>query len=1689
MLPFSRMNGTGDKNSKDNHTISDSSSSFMELTVSKLRKQRAALLDKDSQHAKYEQLAHRLESASACCVCGFCLAYSSWDPSQLGKHAAAEHNAVESVCPYCLTQVPAADIGEHQLRHFSAATAQDLYPCPHCSAYLEDKTAFLDHCHGLHSGRMEDCACGCCGQVFGSAVQLAAHLEESVRPLYHCEVPGCLVKSASKLAVQRHLAKRHPSQPATAIASIDYLACAARPVSYLSLPPLADPPSASLTVKSDAADPEKPAGPPVFGLRCPACQFATVDWGKFLRHLCSDCRGSGFARQSDDAGEAGASVVAYTLCHCSECGAAATDAALILEHIASAHPDSPEATLLQEDIRTSRVMLAKTLVEELPPPPPPPPQPQPQQQQQLLQLVRKRPLDEQPSSALASLISASPAAANAAAAGPATADGTKVPRLDVSSETTEYVSFPFHEEAYRAARPATAATETLIAKMKLFCGYRVKILGRENQRRIPECPECKRAFPYGLGDFKRHLLSVHLGIPRDTVRDCLKFTQPVPGSNKAGAITLVRKSEPENERSLPRPVRIDAFRHRVPLPYSTAVLRQLTQHFSRESQEYLIAKMATYSTLYVIVDARNGKKYLCGSCNYASPHALADVRKHILGAHCGISTKHFRYCLQASRLDPAEYTLLSDDKLIRLAREFVRVRQSDPRAAGSSEDAEDVMMLDPDAAAVLEPPSSLSQQLKPPSTPSSVDGVPAAGSAVTASSSTGFTDTAGKGAMLHFGQNPSHFEEADGVDEEEVINLPFSEAVLRHLLRDASDRPHQDSLVAKMRAYSKYQLVRQIARGKTVAYKCICGRVFHTVRRPGNSVRPSTLADARRHVMGVHARISHEMLTTCCQASRISRENNWHLYADEMLLRLANERPAKASTNFASAPRSLDDSALSNQNSRLDESGCGPGEDSCSMLTGESQQRGDDAGKKQQQPEFSSLLYSSHPVWPGETGKLLKSSSSAALGLIADSEHRAAASSPTASPAGASSAGGLSTSTPTMLGGGLGRSEPPIQPHEVATQEQRLASLRVLEEEGELERAVELPYSFSALQVLIEGACDSETMEILREKMEYYSTYKVAVTRTVSDNKRVFRCSGCSASSPHGMGDIRKHILGVHAKVPDRFKTACLHASRLSRDDNRLLPDPLLIQLARLKWKGTVGPNEEKLGRGGAATEALSAVSSAAAVSAAAAASTASYDAAFPSMVPLRPARAASSGTPAASVSPASATGSIAASPNKGLRIKIKTTGAGSDQELVTSVASADEPGEDAEDSTSSSAGVPPEMQCSSDRPQIPTTCFVIQADESEKPLPPGRCQFTCSWCEFGSHNVGPVRGHIVRDHLRIPGHKCSVCGKLYAVRNHVFRHHLLEHPQREFHLLQYSAYRYAMNRVDVKPSSQAKRILQRSAAAIAAAKTRREAAAAAAAAAASAAASASGNSSSGSRKRPRSMSEEEDQEQDDEEEDYEDGADNGVNDEEAGEAGDDEEGNEEEADEEDYADDAEMQIIEDDGAEEDGEDGEAEEEAGDEEGEDEEEEEAETEAQEDDEEQDDEEEGAETAAAQPASVMVNGKELLLMPDSLDRAVDPAPLAKCWVVRKRGNFGGVTYHCSVCTSSSSSLNSLKDHIVQYHLGVFPHHCHLCRRSYWSREVLDTHFTEAHPGDRPKTRPPQAYRDAIQGLPIRAPGGK
>ncbi|PAA89502.1 hypothetical protein BOX15_Mlig027039g1 [Macrostomum lignano] len=502
-------------------------------------------------------------------------------------------------------------------------------------------------------------------------------------------------------------------------------------------------------------------------------------------------------------------------------------------------------------------------------------------------------------------------------------------------------------------------------------------------------------------------------------------------------------------------------------------------------------------------------------------------------------------------------------------------------------------------------------------------------------------------SQLHFGQNASHFEAAEGVDEEEEISLPFSESALVLLLKDQCSEPEQRAeLMRKMRAYSDYRLVRQMRRGRTVAYKCQCGRVFHTIRRPNATVRPSTLADARRHVMGVHARIGHDLLTVCCQASRISRENNWRLYPDQMLLRLATERPGRV----AAILRSFD---------------------------------GEDSGA-----EFPSLLYS--PASPASVMPL-----------------------------------------PQL----------PIQPHEEATEEQRLSTLMSLTE-SELERVIDLPYSWSALQTLMNGICDQNTLAVLRTKMDYYSTYKVAVTR--HSNRRAFRCSGCSAISPHGMGDIRKHILGVHAKVPDRYKTTCMHASRLSRDDNRLLPDQLLLHLARLKWKGTTSTTRRKTGRQTANN---------------------SRSSGFLLDESSKPDRKQRQGclTPGKSPTPACA--------------------------------------EAAEQPEGDSDGEPVEMKPTRDRPPIPESHHVIKVIASAVDGASAEDTYRCSLCSLTATSAGLIRGHIVRHHLSIPGHKCTLCGRLYGLRRHVFRHHMLAHPGREFHLLQYSPYRYAMNRVGVKCS------------------------------------------------------------------------------------------------------------------------------------------------------------------------------------------------------------------------------------------------------------------------------------------------
>ncbi|KAA0183441.1 Zinc finger C2H2 [Fasciolopsis buskii] len=526
----------------------------------------------------------------------------------------------------------------------------------------------------------------------------------------------------------------------------------------------------------------------------------------------------------------------------------------------------------------------------------------------------------------------------------------------------DLVSFPFDEDKFRAdlsnhIRPPVV--DRLVVKMRQFSSYVVRILGKENHRRIPVCPECGKVFPYGLGDFKRHLLTVHLEVPREYLKDCLRFTYLPKSEEKFQEV-----QEQLAMRQM-RPRMVEPGRRCVPLPYSIAILRRLIGQLPVSTREFLEQKMQLYSGLSVTVDTRGGyRRYKCNHCTYSSPHALADVRKHILGSHCGISTKHFRHCLQASRLDPVEFTLFSDEKLARLAKEFLNRRHGSdagktesrsPSPAGSCGRNGGGNEFSSSVSSNSTPPvvDSRSQdtyvsrfttmvpgsktpvtvRIRPPVPP---DNSMANECSMASSSSIGSPVAGQNTGTDHCSpapQSPPESPESEedfpattsvdhldlatlpsipgleGADRVVDLPLPFSEPVLRKLLDSAGATESQTKdILAKMQVYSTYTMTRICRGDRTLAFRCPCGRLFVTTRQPDSGIRAATLADSRRHVMGVHARISHDVITICCQASRITRDYDFELYSDEMLLRLAMERPIKlnsSSANYsASAPLS-----------------------------------------------------------------------------------------------------------------------------------------------------------------------------------------------------------------------------------------------------------------------------------------------------------------------------------------------------------------------------------------------------------------------------------------------------------------------------------------------------------------------------------------------------------------------------------------------------------------------------------------------------------------------------------------------------------------------------------------------------------------------------------------------------------------
>ncbi|CAH8497501.1 unnamed protein product [Heterobilharzia americana] len=591
------------------------------------------------------------------------------------------------------------------------------------------------------------------------------------------------------------------------------------------------------------------------------------------------------------------------------------------------------------------------------------------------------------------------------------------------------VSFPFDECKFRSElstqlRPHII--DLLVSKMKQFSSYFVRILGKENHRRIPVCPECDKVFPYGLGDFKRHLLTVHLEVPREHLKDCLRFTYLPKSEEKFQEV-----QEQIAMRQM-KPRVLEAGRRRVPLPYSIRILRR----FKNESNGA--------NSTPIPPDFRN-----------SDPLTSADLSSsHINGnlSLCQPSMSPFE-C-------GAEHQTTSSNTNSELA-----------------------------------------------SLPS-IPGI-------------------------------------EGADRVVDLALPFSEPVLRHLL-ESSGAPerHIEDIVGKMRVYSTYKMSRICRNDRTIAFRCPCGRLFITTRQPDSKIRAATLADSRRHVMGVHARIPNVFITICCQASRITREYDFQIYPDDMLLRLAMDRPIKLNNLPVPAPSDVN---TSNTNGRSSSN---------------------NFSKPLKELAPYPIVATIAPQQPINTNSVSSSPRTQILDVgEADSVSEGT---DTGGTSGSINHDESFTKYENSENDDNKESSD-IDPKRVQKEpEDPLAQLNAVQASGseEVERVIDLPYSSEALKTLVQGYCPPNFFPVLEAKMGVYSSLKVYITRR--RGRRYFCCSGCSSSSPHGMGDIRKHILGVHAKVPERYKAAAMHCSRLSREDNTLLPNHVLLHLAKMKWKGTV---------------------------------------------------------------------------------------------------------------------------------------------------------------------------------------------------------------------------------------------------------------------------------------------------------------------------------------------------------------------------------------------------------------------------------------------------------------------------------------------------------------------------------------
>ncbi|CAH8568103.1 unnamed protein product [Dicrocoelium dendriticum] len=644
-------------------------------------------------------------------------------------------------------------------------------------------------------------------------------------------------------------------------------------------------------------------------------------------------------------------------------------------------------------------------------------------------------------------------------------------------------------------------------------------------------------------------------------------------------------------------------RQHVQLAYSYAVFKRLLEAYQVPMAErtQLVNRMNHYARMYVIMDVLvpggAQKRFSCPICMYTSVHSLADIRKHIMGSHCGISTKRFRLCLRASRHDTTTYRLHTDERMIRFVDDHRRrqLQMAGKQVADSSVSVDSDCELRTTSkcsipngqfceSTQLANPHSHAQSQEDPGTRAieletqidrdidrthetlQICNIRSLSCNQTPSPDTA-SGTSPYDCATVIANNilNAHSDETLYRNEEfrRRIDLPFSANVLRTLLEREGMEDQLDDLLKRMQVYSSHHLT-VISRGNRIhAYICVCGRRFAVIRDDlDNDNRPASLADCRRHILGVHARVPQELLTLCCQASRISKESGYKLYSDSSLVALAEQhkfRNSRTQGCRGSSPSCIADTSATSRRSEMSDSSASPsgsgfGLGQCGtdqIVHRQSTNDGTDSLPKStvrkceaNEPtstlqESANVGQESHINTSPITRKLdmpLIRSSANFRGLDLDPPHR------TLTPGEANEWGKVLS----------------------------------LPESWTLERIVRLPYSASFFDEQLKSMLpnDNSFIKTLHDRMRYYGRHSVYIVRLctpTNSTQRIYACCACLSTSQHGFGDVRKHILGVHAHVPERFKTLAMNSSRLNREDYSLQSELQLLQSSTTSWHSSTG--------------------------------------------------------------------------------------------------------------------------------------------------------------------------------------------------------------------------------------------------------------------------------------------------------------------------------------------------------------------------------------------------------------------------------------------------------------------------------------------------------------------------------------